>query len=317
MVATFGLLLLFGLILQAVAADDARRIRIATAHSALTLLVGEDGRVYELGYGSVNKNGFSHERTPAREQEFYPQAGDGFVLEPALQATHADGNVSTDLIYLRHKAQVVTTNISLTRIELKDPAYQFFVTLCLKDYASEDVIEQWTEIRNGENGAVTLDRFASSAPLLHAKEYWLTQFQGDYRREATLSEEKLTPGTKVLDSKIGTRATRYRIPSFILSLNGPAQEDSGEVFGGSLEWPGSFQLAFDVDWNNHLRALCGINPFGETYHLKPGETFTTPAMLWTWSNQGKGQVSRNFHRWARSYGIRDGSSPRPVLMNNC
>lgn len=315
-VAAFGWLLFFGLVFHASAADDARRIRITTAHSALTLLVGEDGRVYQLGYGSVNKNGFSHERTPVREQEFYPQAGDGFVLEPALEATHADGNISTDLIYVRHETQIVDTNITLTRIELKDPAYPFFVTLCLKTYANEDVIEQWTEIRNGENGAVTLDRFASSAPLLHGKEYWLTQFQGDYRREATMVEEKLTPGTKILDSKIGTRASRYRIASFILSLNEPAMEDSGEVFGGSLEWPGSFQLAFDVDWNNHLRALCGINPFGETYHLKPGETFTTPAMLWTWSNQGKGQVSRNFHRWARSYGIRDGNSPRPVLLNN-
>ena len=39
-------------------------------------------------------------------------------------------------------------------------------------------------------------------------------------------------------------------------------------------------------------------------------------MLWTWSDHGKGQVSRNFHRWARRYGIRDGDKPRPVLLNN-
>jgi alpha-galactosidase len=309
-------LLFFGLVFRAVAAGDARQIKIATAHSALTLLIGGDGRVYQLGYGGAGKTDLLHGHPPARESEFYPQYGDGFVLEPALKATHADGNVSTDLIYVRHKTQIVDTNITLTRIELKDPAYPFFVTLCLKTYANEDIIEQWTEIQHQEKSAVTLERFASAAPLLHAKEYWLTQFQGDYRREATLVEEKLTPGTKVLDSKIGTRASRYRIASFILSLNGPAQEDAGEVFGGSLEWPGSFQMAFDVDWDNRLRALCGINPFGEAYRLKPGEVFTTPAMLWTWSNQGKGQVSRNFHRWARSYGIRDGDTPRPVLLNN-
>jgi alpha-galactosidase len=39
-------------------------------------------------------------------------------------------------------------------------------------------------------------------------------------------------------------------------------------------------------------------------------------MLWTWSGAGKGQVSRNFHRWARRYAIRDGDKPRPVLLNN-
>src|SRR6185369_7570669 len=88
------------------------------------------------------------------------------------------------------------------------------------------------------------------------------------------------------------------------------------VFGGTLEWSGSFQFAFDIDFKNRLRALCGINPFAEEYKLKPGETFTTPAMLWTYSSAGKGQVSRNFHRWARKYGIRDGEKPRPVLLNN-
>jgi alpha-galactosidase len=146
--------------------------------------------------------------------------------------------------------------------------------------------------------------------------YWLTQFHGDYKREATLAEEQLFPGIKVLDSKIGVRASRYRMPSFILSLDERAREEEGETFGGSLEWSGSFQLAFEVDWQNRLRALAGINPFAAQYRLKPGQVFKTPAMLWTWSGAGKGQVSRNFHRWALKYGIRDGEKPRPVLLNN-
>ncbi|HTR43962.1 MAG TPA: alpha-galactosidase, partial [Pseudomonadales bacterium] len=159
-------------------------------------------------------------------------------------------------------------------------------------------------------------RFASSALLFQAKDYWLTQFHGDYRSEATLEEERLGSGIKILDSKIGVRADRFGFPSFILSLNRPAGEEQGEAVGGSLEWSGSYQLEFDVDFKNRLHALCGINPFATQYKLKSGEMFTTPAMLWTWSNSGKGQVSRNFHNWARLYGIRDGSKPRPVLLNN-
>ena len=49
-------------------------------------------------------------------------------------------------------------------------------------------------------------------------------------------EEKLAPGIKILDSKLGVRADQMRNPSFILSLGGPAREEEGEVFGGSLEW---------------------------------------------------------------------------------
>ena len=290
-------------------------IKISTAHSALGLFVHTDGRLYEIGYGSAEKT-FSPTNRPFRELEFHPQYGDGFISEPAVQATHADGNTSTDLGYVKHETKAIDPDITLTRIELKDPAYPFFVTLCFQTYSNEDVIEQWTEIRHEESGPVTLYRFASSAPIIQGKEYWLTQFHGDYKHEATMAEEKLSPGLKVLDSKIGVRASRFRIPSFILSLDSPASEETGEVYGGSLKWSGSFQLAFDVDWKNRLRTLCGINPFGEQYTLKAGQVLTTPGMLWTWSDHGKGQVSRNFHRWALRYGIRDGNKPRPVLLNN-
>jgi alpha-galactosidase len=289
-------------------------ITIATARSALMLRVGVDKRLYEMAYGAAGRAMAA--TNIARETEFHPPYGNGFISEPAVQATHTDGNVSTDLIYVNHTTTAIDPNVSLTRIELKDPVYPFFVTLCFKTYAAEDVIEAWSETHHDEDGAVTLMRFASSAPQFNAKEYWLTQFHGDYKHEATMDEEKLGAGIKILDSKIGVRASRFCIPSFILSLNGPASEESGEAIGGSLEWSGSFQLAFDLDWKNRLRALCGINPFGEQYRLKRGEVFTTPSMLWTWSDHGEGQVSRNFHRWARSYGIRDGAKPRPVLLNN-
>lgn len=296
--------------------DPSRQIRIATAHWAITLLAGDDGRLYQLACGPASRAISPPKSAPARETEFHPPYGDGFILEPAVQATHADGNTSTDLIYVKHDAQTLDTNITLTRIELKDPAYPFFVTLCFRAYAQDDMIEQWTEMRQQEEGPVTLYRFASSAPVFKAKEYWLTQFQGDYQREATLAEEKLSPGIKALDSKIGVRASRFRIPSFVLSLDAPAKEEAGEALGGSFEWAGSFQLAFEVDWENRLRALCGINPSASQYRLQPGQTFATPAMLWTWSDHGKGQVSRNFHRWALRYGIRAGNQPRPVLLNN-
>ncbi len=292
-------------------------VRITTAHSALTLWAASDGRLYQLGFGGPDASVAIPERAPARELEFYPPSGDGFILEPALQATHSDGNTSTDLIYVKHSMTALDTNVNLIRIELLDRFYPFSVSLFFKAYQAEDVIEQWTEIRQDEGRPVTLFRFASSGPLMpRAEGYWLTHFHGDWADEAQWVEERLTSGIKVLDSKIGVRAHQYRTPSFMVSLDGEAREDSGKVLGGSLEWSGSFQFAFEVDMKNRLRALSGINPFGSQYRLIPGQTFRTPGMLWSWSEEGKGQVSRNFHRWARRYGMRDGDKPRPVLLNN-
>jgi alpha-galactosidase len=296
-------------------AAENQLINITTARSELSLVVaGNEARVYELGYGAPRAR--SSRRTPSREDEFYPPAGNGYILEAAVQAIHADGNTSTDLAYESHDTAKVDDNVTITTIKLKDPAYPFFVTLFLKSYAAEDVIEQWAEIFHEEDGPVTLQRYASSAPVFKSESYWLTQFQGNYMREVELVEENLKPGLKILDSKIGVRAHQMRNPSFMLALDGPAREDAGEVIGGTLAWSGSFQFAFDIDWNNRLRALCGINPYGSTYKLARGKVFKTPAMLWSWSDAGKGQVSRNFHRWARNYGIRDGHKSRPVLLNN-
>jgi alpha-galactosidase len=296
------------------AAGPPRAITISTARSSLILAVGKDDRLYQHHYGAPRTP--SLRGAPAREDEFYPQAGNGFITEPALAVAHADGNTSTDLIYVSHESTTLSEGVTLTRIKLKDGGYPFFVTLFLEAYRDEDVLKQWVEISHEESGPVTLSRFASGAPVQKAASYWLTQFQGNYMREVELSEERLTPGTKLLESKLGVRAHQMRNPSFVLSLDGPAREESGAVVGGTLAWSGSFALAFEIDHTNRLRALCGINPFGAPYRLAPRKIFKTPAMLWSWSGAGKGPLSRNFHRWARRYGIRDGEKPRPVLLNN-
>jgi len=293
-----------------------KEIRIPTQHSELTLFTGNDHYLYQLGYGKKNEKFEIPVKGFPREKEFYPASGNGFIAEPALEVVHADGNTSTDLYYVDHSTKKIDNNTELTVINLKDPEYPFLVNIFIRSYQNEDVLEMWTEIHHQEQGNVTLYRYSSISPVLNAKEYWLTQFCGNYKREATLVEEKLTPGMKVLDSKLGVRAHQMRIPSFILSLNKEADEDSGEVYASTLFWPGSFQLTFDLDWNNNLRALSGINPFGSQYMLEKDSVFKTPVSLWTYSNEGKGQASRNIHRWALNYGIRDGQKDRPVLLNN-
>jgi alpha-galactosidase len=187
-------------------AANKRIFRVTTAHSALTLLTGEDGRLYQLGYGSSDRQAPLPRRGPTRENEYYPPFGNGFILEPAVQATHRDGNTSVDLMVAGSTTEKLDDNVTLTRIELKDGHYPFFVTLCSKAYRNEDVIEQWAEIRHNEDGPVTLFRFASSAPLVPpAQGYWLTHFHGDWADEAQWVEERLSSGIKILDSKIGVR----------------------------------------------------------------------------------------------------------------
>ncbi|MDR2005396.1 MAG: alpha-galactosidase [Prevotella sp.] len=296
--------------------QERKMIKIETDNSCLVLTVGSDNYLYQLDYGKAGKEIAYSVKSMPREMEFYPASGNGFISEPALEVNHADGNTSTDLFYQSHEIKNIGHNIVQTTIHLKDPQYPFFVDIHIKSYRKEDILEMWTEIFHQEDNAVTLAKYASISPIFSAKDYWLSQFCGDYMREATLVEEKLTAGIKILDSKIGVRAHQMRNPSFILSLNQAADEDNGEVYLSSLSWPGSFQLAFDLDWNNNLRVLSGINPHAARYILEKGIKFKTPVSVWTYSTVGKGQASRNIHKWAVNYTIRDGKKDRPVLLNN-
>ncbi len=312
-----SILLFVCLIIQAQDSPVAKKIfSITSGELKLTLMVGNDDRLYQLYFGNADTNVAIPQKLPTREWEFLPPYGNGVLTEPAIQATHSDGNTSTELHYVNHNTEVMPDGLELTTISLKDPAYPFYVEIYLKSYPKTNVLEIWNSISHDENSKITLYRYASASPVLKAKEYWMTQFIGNYKREATLSEEKLTEGIKILDSKLGIRATQMRIPSFMLSMNQKAEENSGEIYGASLSWPGSFQMAFDMDWNKNLRILPGMNPTGAQYHLQKGEKFTTPAIVWAYSKNGKGDISRKFHRWSTDYVIRDPQKNRPVLLNN-
>lgn len=288
-----------------------QKFSVRTRNFAVDFEVGDDGRLYQRAIGGA---GTDHELK--RDDEAYPQAGDGYIWEPALQVAHADGNTSTALIFDSVAQTKDATGREQTQVKLRDSAYPFAVTLHFRADHERDVVEQWTEIVHHEPGPVLLERMASSALRLPSTNVQLTHFFGDWAKEMLSPiTEPITPGMKVLDSKIGVRADQFRNPSFVLSLDGPPAENSGRVLAGTLAWSGSFQCAFE-NFGQGARALCGVNPFASAYHLRSGESFATPKMIWAWSSNGLGDMSRKLHRWARDYGMRDGQKTRAVLLNN-
>lgn len=78
---------------------------------------------------------------------------------------------------------------------------------------------------------------------------------------------------------------------------------------GTLGWTGNFRFTFEVDNVGNLRVIPAINPYASLYELKAGEVFTTPEFIFTLSNQGTGQGSRNLHNWARLYQLKTVRAP--------
>jgi glycoside hydrolase family 36 protein len=130
-----------------------------------------------------------------------------------------------------------------------------------------------------------------------------------------MDEEKLTNGQKVIANKDGLANTETDNPSFMLSLDGRPQEESGKVFGGVLAWSGNYKLKLDVR-NTALNIIVGMNEESSQYILEPKETFVTPEFAMTYSTNGKGGVSRAFHHWARQYKMNQGERLHDILLNS-
>ena len=105
-------------------------------------------------------------------------------------------------------------------------------------------------------------------------------------------------------------------PFFELGFEQPAQETQGRAMLGTIGWTGNFQFTFEVDNVGNLRVIPAINPYASDYELKPNEVFTTPEFIFTFSNNGTGEASRNLHAWARNYQLKDGQGDRMTLLNN-
>jgi alpha-galactosidase len=299
-------------------------IHIATNRTELIFAVNEKNeRLYQMYLGEKLSDGseytdFSGNKNKAfsEKHEVYPCSGTEDYFEPALAIEHNDGNLTTLLKYVSHSVEKKNDNVTQTTIKLKDRVYPVEVNLIYETYAKENIIKSRSEIIHREKKPVKISRYASSMLYLENAKYYLTEFSGDWAKETNISSQELHFGKKILDTQLGSRAAMFVSPFFQLGIGAPVNETGGQVLMGTLGWTGNFSFTFEVDNANNLRVISGINPFASNYDLEPNTIFPTPEFIFTLSNEGTGQASRDFHAWARNYQLKDGKGDRLTLLNN-
>ena len=301
-----------------VALPDASLIEISTKDILLTLAIDRDNNLMQQYIGKKGGLDLVFSRSEQKDQVYPTVQSSSFVYwgEPALHVIHSDGHTSTMLKYVNHETVQLDENVTQTRITLKDPNYPFYTDLFYKACNRQNVLEQWTVIYHEEPADVLVKEAASAAITLHSRDYWLTQFTGDWANEFNMDEYPLTVGSKVLENKWGITSSNGRQPHFMVSLGEKASETEGEVLAGTLAWSGNFRLQFERSLSGQLTAIAGMNPWSADYTLPAGKKYTTPSFIYTYSLNGKGEASRNFHRWALAYGIRDGGTLLRTVFNN-
>ena len=296
-------------------AGDNVIIPISTDNISLIYKVGNNGRLYQSYLGQKLRFNSDIDQLPLGGEAYLAHGMEDY-FEPAIRVLHNDGNPSLLLKYISYETKQLQPNVTETIIKLKDDVYPVTVDLHFVSYAKENIIKSFTEISHQEKKPVTLYNYASSLRYMNSEKYFLTEFAGDWAHEVNMTEQQLSFGKKVLDTKLGSRANMFNSPFFLLSLNENARENEGEVLFGTIGWTGNFRFTFEVDNENKLRILSGINNYASEYSLKSNDIFRTPEFIFTFSAEGKGRASRDFHKWARKYQVKDGDKSRLTLLNN-
>ena len=306
---------LFLFVLLAVIAQTtmAEQVTLQTKNMTMVLNV-EKGKQPKYVYFGAKLSDYdlqNLQKPRGGRMDAYPAYGMNCPAEAAFAMKHADGNMSTELFATGQIEQ----KGSVTRIPMKDPVYQTTVILCYEVRPEVDMIETWTEITNTEAKPVTLTQFASCAPIRRG-DVWLSHFYGSWANEARLIEEPITPGEKIIKNKDGVRNAHTDHAEVMFSLDGKGQENCGDVIGAALCYSGNFQLKVETDDTEYHYFFAGINPDNSEYHLRKGETFTTPKVALSFSKEGLSGISRNFHKWGRKYMLAHGDKERKILLNS-
>ena len=295
----------------------AQKYVIDTKNTSLVIDAAEGEVPYFRYYGARLAEGdIVGAQLNTEKRKAYPTRLDSAPTPDALSVEMPDGNVTVNLRVERAALSSWEGGKTLD-IYCKDPLYPTFkVQIHYRSFEAEDMIETWTDIINEGKKPVVLHRFDSGFLPIDEGDVWLVSLHGSWGNECKLVTEPLSRGTREISGHNGICNNAIAHSEVMFSLDGEPRESSGRVIGAALCYGGNFELRIVTKNDSAHRFHAGICPRDSWYTLAKGETFTTPKLAYSWSDEGMGGVSRNFHRWGRKYMLTHGGEPGEILLNS-
>lgn len=298
---------------------NAEIVNLTTPSTSLILDAEKGGPFRFLYYGDKLSASDIANLTAAGavNRDAYPVYGNYPQGEAALSVTHPDGNMTLDMEIADIKTSADEADGStVTTVSMRDKVYPLTLDVNYRTWPGEDVIETWVDITNNGKGTVTLNRFMSGYLPVRYGDVWLSSLYGSWANEGRLNQEPLRHGVKMIKNKDGARNSHTSHAEIMLSLDGKPMENTGRTIGAALCYSGNYKLFIDTDDSKYHHFFAGINEENSAYNLKKGETFSTPVLALTFSDEGLSGASRNFHHWGRNFRLAHGNEPRKILLNS-
>ena len=324
-----------------------RLFHLQTKHTSYVFHVIEDGSLGQLYYGPkipfkddyANLNTREeHDCTNTRTDEDvefqaellkqeYAGLGKGDYRYPAFQITYPNGSRTSEFQYRDYElkdGKERLTGLPSTFADDSNDSQTLTVKLADGDlelqlhytiFADEDVIVRSTTFVN-HGKTVFLNRALSAQLDLPDADYDFIQFAGSWSRERHLHRSHLRPGTQSISS-LRTASSHQENPFFMLARP-HTDNNQGAVFGFNFVYSGNFLDSVEVDQFGTTRVLIGINPDEFGWKLNSGDSFQTPEVIFSYTDNGFNALSQQLGAFYAQHLINPhfAHQERPILINN-
>lgn len=221
---------------------------------------------------------------------------DGRLELPGLPYAEADKNTQTLEVQMHDEVTSLEVNVYYTVFE------------------NEDVISRYVSIKNNSDNDLLIEKCMSLLLDLPDHNYDMISLYGQHGSERHYQRCPLHYGVQNVFSRRG--ASSHQLNPFIALCERGATQDEGKTFGFNFVYSGNFIDEVEVDQTGTTRIQVGLGSDNFSYLLNPGESFTSPEAVMTFSAHGIGQMSRNFHNFTRNHILpAEIFENRPVVLN--
>lgn len=260
----------------------------------------------------------------------YPSYGTSDFRYPAFQIEQENGSKISDFVYAGHTiyagkkkieplpATYVEGDSEATSLEIQlfDEVTRTRLILSYTIYEELAAITRSARIIQEGTASIKLNSAMSASVDLPDADFEMINLSGAWARERYVKTRKLEQGIQGVYSMRGASSIEHN--PFLALKRASTTEFSGEAYGFSLVYSGSFLAQVEVCTHDMTRLIMGIHPDTFTWPLKSGESFQTPEVVMVYSDGGLNKMSQTYHTLYRTRLARGvwRDKVRPVLLNN-
>ena len=246
----------------------------------------------------------------------YSGNGIGDYRESCIAVKTITGSRTTDLMYESY--DIIDGKPELEGLPASFAGDEMVQTLILlySVFEREDVITRSVKVRNNGDKDIRLTKVYSACIDMDDEDFEMLTLHGSWARERQMERRSIAYGKQSVSSLRGESS--HQDHPFMAWMTKGSNQASGDVYGMHFVYSGNFIAQIEKSQFDSIRAVMGIHSEGFEWLLTPGDSFTAPEVVLTYSHSGLGTMTRNLHDFYRGHLIRSKylHQKRPVLINN-